>query len=133
MNRGRDERAIQRLAGALRQPRLRAAGLVLPLVAFIAVTFVAPVATMLVRSVYDPVVADALPETLDALRQWDGEGAPPEAVYAAAARELLHAARSARSGGSPAASTACRAGCGASWCAACGGCGRSLRVRGARR
>ena len=52
------------MVGPLRNPRLRAAGLVLPLVAFIAVTFVAPVATMLVRSVYDPVVADALPETL---------------------------------------------------------------------
>ena len=63
----------------------------LPLVAFIAVTFVAPVATMLVRSVYDPVVADALPETLAALRTWDGEGLPGEAVYAAAAGELLRA------------------------------------------
>ena len=79
------------MAGPLSGPRLRAAGLVLPLVAFIAVTFVAPVATMLVRSVYDPVVADVLPDTLEALRQWDGEGAPAEAVYAAAARELLRA------------------------------------------
>ncbi len=70
---------------------MRAAGLVLPLVAFIGVTFIAPVGTMLVRSVYDPVVADALPDTLAALSQWDGEGAPGEAVYAAAARELLRA------------------------------------------
>ena len=77
------------MAGPLRDPRLRAAGLVLPLVAFIGVTFVAPVATMLVRSVYDPVVADALPETLAALNGWDGAGAPAEAVYAAAARELI--------------------------------------------
>ena len=79
------------MAGAVSGPRLRAAGLVLPLVAFIGVTFVAPVATMLVRSVYDPVVAGVLPETLEALAAWDGEGAPPEAVYAAAARELLRA------------------------------------------
>ena len=79
------------MAGAVSGPRLRAAGLVLPLVAFIGVTFVAPVATMLVRSVYDPVVAGVLPETLGALAAWDGEGAPPEAVYAAAARELLRA------------------------------------------
>ena len=71
--------------------RLRAALLVLPLAAFIAGAFLAPVATMLVRSVYDPVVADALPETLAALRTWDGDGAPHEAVYAAAARELLRA------------------------------------------
>ena len=73
------------MVGPLRGPRLRAAALVLPLVAFIALTFVAPVATMLVHSVYDPVVADALPETLAALRTWDGESAPSEPVFAAAA------------------------------------------------
>ena len=47
------------------RPRLRATGLVLPLLAFIAITFVAPLATMLVQSVYDPTVADTLPETLN--------------------------------------------------------------------
>ncbi len=77
------------MAGAVNRPRLRAAGLALPLVAFIGVTFAVPLATMLVRSVYDPIVADALPDTLDQLRDWNGEGAPDEAVYAAAARELL--------------------------------------------
>ena len=73
------------------RPRLRAAGLVLPLLIFIGVTFIAPLATMLVRSVYDPVVADALPETLRLLRDWNGEGPPAEAVYEAAARELVQA------------------------------------------
>ena len=81
--------------GPSRRARLRAAGLALPLVAFIGVTFVAPLGTMLVRSVYDPVVADAFPDTLERLRGWDGTGAPGEAVYEAAARELL-AAREAR-------------------------------------
>ncbi len=71
--------------------RLRAAGLVLPLVVFLSVTFIAPVATMLVRSVYDPVVADALPDTLTALSRWDGQGLPSEAVYAAVVQELLQA------------------------------------------
>ena len=71
----------------------RAAGLTLPLVAFIGVTFAVPLATMLVRSVHDPVVADALPDTLDRLRDWDGRSDPGEAVYAAAARELLRARR----------------------------------------
>ena len=79
------------MAGAVTRPRLRAAGLVLPLVAFIGVTFVVPLATMLVRSVYDPVVADALPDTLALLEDWNGQEAPVEAVYAAAARELLRA------------------------------------------
>ena len=72
-------------------PALRAARLTLPLVAFIGITFVVPLATMLVRSVYDPVVADALPATLDALRDWDGQSDPGEAAYAAVARELLRA------------------------------------------
>ena len=71
--------------------RLRAVGLVLPLLAFIGITFVAPLATMLIRSIYDPVVADALPETLDLLSQWDGTGTPDEAVYEAIARELRKA------------------------------------------
>ena len=71
--------------------RLRAAGLVAPLAAFIGVTFLAPLATMLVRSVYDPVVGAALPDTLALLRGWDGTAAPPEAAFAAAARELVAA------------------------------------------
>ncbi len=79
------------MAGPVTRPALRAAGLALPLVAFIGVTFVAPLAAMLSRSVYDPVVADALPETLAALRGWDGRSDPGEAVYAAAARELVRA------------------------------------------
>ena len=73
------------------RPRLRAAGLVLPLLAFIGITFIAPLGTMLIRSIYDPVVADALPETLDLLSQWDGTGTPDEAVYTALARELRKA------------------------------------------
>ena len=72
-------------------PRLRAAGMVLPLATFIGITFAVPLATMLVRSVYDPMVADTLPETLIRLRKWDGEGMPGETVYATAAAELLRA------------------------------------------
>ena len=79
------------MAGPLTRPPLRAAGLVLPLAAFIGVTFAAPLAAMLLRSVHDPVVADALPETLALLREWDGESDPGEAVYAAMARELVRA------------------------------------------
>ena len=83
---GRHERALQRVAGAVTRPARRAAALTLPLVAFTGVTFVIPLATMLVRSVHDPVVADALPDTLDRLRGWDGQSDPGEAAYAAAAR-----------------------------------------------
>ena len=69
--------------------------LALPLVAFIAVTFIAPLGAMLTRSVHMPVVADALPETLRLLGRWDGAGLPEEAVFAALAGEL-QTARQAR-------------------------------------
>ncbi len=79
------------MPGPRLDPRLRAALLVLPLLVFVGVTFLAPLANMLVRSVYDPVVADTLPETLERLRAWDGRGLPEETVYEALARELLAA------------------------------------------
>ncbi|WP_419860910.1 ABC transporter permease [Candidatus Palauibacter sp.] len=99
----RRQRRVARV-GPGRRDRLRALGLVLPLLIFLGVTFLAPLGTMLVRSVYDPVVADALPATLTALREWDGEGLPPEAAYDAAAREI-GAAREARTLGQVASRT----------------------------
>ena len=62
--------------------------LALPLTAFILVTFVAPLGSMFLRSLYDPLVADIMPETIAALEEWDGTGLPAEQVYALAAREL---------------------------------------------
>ena len=74
---------------------LRAWALVVPLAAFIGVTFVAPLGAMLTRSVHTPVVADALPETLRLLGGWEGSAAPGEPVFRALGQELL-AAREAR-------------------------------------
>ena len=87
--------ALDRDARRVRTARIWAATMALPLIAFIVVTFIAPLGTMLVRSVYDPLVAETLPETLALLRQWDGQQVPSEAVFEAAARELV-AAREAR-------------------------------------
>ena len=72
-------------------PRLRAAGLTLPLIAFIAVTFIAPLGTLLTRSVYDAEVAEILPETMAVLADWDGRDTPGEVAFATIARELLRA------------------------------------------
>ena len=72
-------------------PRARALLLALPLIAFTSVTFIAPLGSMLMRSVYDPLVANILPGTVAALKEWDGEGLPPEASYAVAAQELRQA------------------------------------------
>lgn len=79
------------MAGALRKPQLRAAVLVLPLSAFILATFAAPLVTMLTRSVYDPMVADTLPDTVALLGKWDGRSRLPEAVFETASREMLKA------------------------------------------
>ena len=79
---------------SLRGARLRAAALALPLVAFIGLTFLAPLGAMLLRSVHSPDVADTLPETVALLGDWDGGGLPSELVFAAAAREFVAARQS---------------------------------------
>ena len=68
--------SIKLSGGPEYRAKLRALGLVAPLLIFIVVTFVAPLGTMLLRSVYDPVVANAIPETLELLEDWDGTGTP---------------------------------------------------------
>ncbi len=79
-------------------PRTRAVGLALPLMAFIAVTFIAPLGSLLVRSFYDAEVAEILPETLSVLADWDGQGTPSEAAYASVAHELTQASENRRVG-----------------------------------
>jgi len=83
------------LARASRRRRLRALLLVLPLVLFVAVTFLMPIAAMLARSVYDPELGRILPRAAAALRQWDGTGLPPEPAWQALSDDL----REARSAG----------------------------------
>jgi len=71
------------LARALRLQKLRALMLVAPLMLFIVITFLAPIADMLFRSVENSIVADTLPETVQALSGWDptSDQAPQEAVF----------------------------------------------------
>ena len=69
------------MARPLRRARLRAAALTLPLLAFVGVTFIAPLGLMLVRSVHEPDVADALPRTLSLLKSWDGISDPGEEAF----------------------------------------------------
>jgi len=79
------------LRKAQRVRKLRAIALVLPLLVFVLVSFILPIADMLFRSVDNPVVAENLPVTLEALEEWDGTGTPDEAAYAAIAKELVEA------------------------------------------
>lgn len=80
-----------KLRRTTRRKRVIAFGLVSPLLAFIVITFMVPIILMLFRSVDNPTVGDVLPETIALLQQWNGEGTPDEAVYAAIAGELVKA------------------------------------------
>ncbi len=82
------------LARALRRQKLRALALVAPLLIFVLVTFIAPIADMLFRSVENQIVAETLPNTVEVLKGWDastGE-APGEDVFAALAVDFQTAA-----------------------------------------
>lgn len=69
------------LARALRRQKLRALALIAPLLIFVLITFIIPIASMLFRSVENDIVVDTLPETVPILQSWDGEGMPPDAAF----------------------------------------------------
>lgn len=62
--------------------------LTLPLLAFIAVFFAAPIGAMLWRSVSNPLPASLMPETAAALSQWDASGLPGEDAFQAVVEDL---------------------------------------------
>ncbi|WP_433989336.1 hypothetical protein SuNHUV7_38570 (plasmid) [Pseudoseohaeicola sp. NH-UV-7] len=78
------------LAKALRREKLRALMLIAPLLVFILITFILPIADMLFRSVENSIVPDTLPRTVGALQDWDPDSneAPDEAVFAALAQDM---------------------------------------------
>src|SRR5690606_6676999 len=54
--------------------RLSALLLVGPLLIFLSFAFIAPIGTMLYRSVHNPGVSELIPVTLESLPDWDGTG-----------------------------------------------------------
>ena len=90
-------RGKQNLADQFRRSGKRARRatflLALPLIAFLMVTFIFPIASMLTRSVEDATVANILPRTAAALRAWNGKGRPPFSAYSALADDLVRAHR----------------------------------------
>ena len=78
------------LARALRRQKLRALMLIAPLLLFILLTFIAPIADMLFRSVENKIVTNTLPQTVAALKDWtpDSGEIPGEAVFAGLAADL---------------------------------------------
>ncbi|MBY6002597.1 ABC transporter permease [Salipiger bermudensis] len=80
------------LSRALRRQKMRALMLIAPLLLFVLVTFIAPIADMLFRSVENQIVSETLPLTTEELGNWDGQGMPPEAAFEAAYYDIFLAA-----------------------------------------
>jgi putative spermidine/putrescine transport system permease protein len=76
------------LARSLRRQKLGALLLIMPLLLFILVTFVLPIADMLFRSVENRIVSVTLPRTVAALAQDEGE-VPGEPVFVALYEDLV--------------------------------------------
>lgn len=83
---------------ALRRRRLLALALVAPLLLFIFFSFVAPIASMLYRSVYSPDVVELIPDTVAALASWDQNAQPGPDVLTAMATELNQLANERKAG-----------------------------------
>ncbi|MBV1903214.1 MAG: ABC transporter permease [Marinosulfonomonas sp.] len=75
-----DPEDARNAAREVRKRRLQAFIFVVPLLVFILFAFVAPITTMLYRSIHNPTVANLVPETLTALEDWSGEGIPDDAT-----------------------------------------------------
>ncbi|KTB80130.1 polyamine ABC transporter substrate-binding protein [Pseudomonas syringae pv. syringae PD2766] len=78
----------QRLARAERVNRWKAQALIAPLVIFLLLVFLVPIAALLYKSVGNPEVVTALPTTVVEVQKWDGKGLPPESVYKAMSLDL---------------------------------------------
>ena len=94
-----DPRALrQSLSRTEKQRKLRAFSLTLPLLLFLALTFLVPIAVLLKRAIENPEVANALPRTAVALQGWNREGTPPAEAYASLTRDLANLPDSADAG-----------------------------------
>jgi len=62
--------------------KIKAFLLVVPLLFFLIITYIAPIGELLTRSVDDKMVTNMLPKTFKAMENWDGQELPPEEVFA---------------------------------------------------
>jgi putative spermidine/putrescine transport system permease protein len=76
------------LSRAESRRKWRAFSLTLPLLVFLLLTLLVPIAALLMRAVENPEVAKALPTTVEALAGWDRDTEPRAAAYAALVQDL---------------------------------------------
>ncbi|MCS0495524.1 ABC transporter permease [Ancylobacter sp. MQZ15Z-1] len=79
--------------GALWRRRLAGFVLVMPMLLFSLALFGAPLVQTLWYAVASPEVGESLPHVAAQIRRWDGEGLPPDPVYAAMAGDLVEAGK----------------------------------------
>ena len=83
--------AMPRISATDQREGLRPLALAAPLLLLLLFSFGAPIIALLSRAVYEPTIANALPRTVEALRQDSGAGLPGEPVFLALAADLKHA------------------------------------------
>ena len=79
----------RRLQKSLLRSRIRAFGLVLPLLAFLIVGFIVPISTLLVNSVYDARFSNYMTNLTPLLGSWNGLDEPSEEMYSALVADLV--------------------------------------------
>jgi putative spermidine/putrescine transport system permease protein len=83
--------AMPRISATDQREGLRPLALAAPLLLLLLFSFGAPIIALLSRAVYEPTIANALPRTVEALRQDSGAGLPSEPVFLALAADLKQA------------------------------------------
>ena len=81
----------RKLAQAMRANRIRAFGLVAPLLAFILAVLIIPIIFFMSQGVYNPTYADRMPASAKLVTAWDGVSEPTEEMAAAIVADLIKA------------------------------------------
>jgi putative spermidine/putrescine transport system permease protein len=94
-----DAWALRRaLSRADARRKWRAFALTMPLLVFLLLTLLIPIAALLQRAVENPEVVAALPRTVQSLKGWNPQTPPAPASYAALVEDLGHLSDSADAG-----------------------------------
>ena len=81
----------KKLEQSLFKSKLRAFGLVSPLLIFLILLFILPIVLLLIQGFYDSRFTNLMPETTQILKNWDGVSEPTEEMYSALVSDLVQA------------------------------------------
>lgn len=85
-----DDKLLQkRLDKAMFNRRLKAFMLVLPILLFLLVVFIVPIGYFLFQGIYDNTFSSNMPQTTEALSEWDGSSEPTEEMFAAIVADMI--------------------------------------------